>query len=333
MPRGMPVLRRRSVLMLLALLLLPLLLAQPAEFTASAPATSAPLHAAPPPAPTLPPCVRPGLPEGVPTQRIAVPLRRLMKGLVLVVDEAHPLPDGYPGVDAVSVQVHSRGEVTCRDASAVLAVEALDALEALYAAAQADRVIQLTVFSGARSREQQRSLMTETFALLCRELPAEAALAQARGAVASPDCSEHQTGYAVDVRVCPVWNGWPEEGPLEQSTAGRWLCEHAWRFGFIRRWPEAEPDGLSCRAYHFRYVGRAHAAIMHALGCTLEEYLQLLHTTGALTLYNENNVPAASAVCTVLGERSAAFRLPAGSTTEDLSMDNLGYAVASCLYE
>ena len=335
MPRpACPFTLRSAVLVTLLLLVAALLVIIPIGTPAAEPPPPRAVPVAAPAPDPLPPQVRPGLPEGTPTRREVVPLRHLMKGLLLLIDEQHPLPEGYAPPDTCSIQRTSRGEVTCRDASAVLAGDALAALEALYAAARAEeRIIQLTVFAGARSREQQRQHLTDTLALLSRDMPVEDALAAARSAVASPDCSEHQTGYAVDLRVCPTWNGWPDEGPLGSSAAGAWLCDNAWRFGFIRRWPDARPDGLSCRAYHFRYVGRAHAAIIHALGCTLEDYLLLLHTHGALTLYDENNVPAASAVCTVLQERNAVFHLPQDAAAEDTSMDNLGYAVAGCLYE
>lgn len=272
---------------------------------------------------------------GIPGETVSVtmPTQHLLKGRMLHISNAMPLPEGWRPPDALNVLAHTGGQVTCRDHAATLSEDALAALKALFAAALNDRVIQLTVFAGARSQEQQRQLLTDTMDLLSRDVPLSEALTQAQRLVASPGCSEHQTGRAVDIRVTPRWDAPPEHAPLAASKAGQWLERNAWRFGFIRRYPDAQPESYSCRAYHFRYVGRAHAMIMHELGTTFEEYLALLRQYGSITLVNEENAPLATAVCCIAGERSTAFTLPEGASVEDASLDNTGWAVVSCLYE
>ena len=191
----------------------------------------------------------------------------------------------------------------------------------------------LVVFAGSRSPEQQRILLTDTLAALSRDMSLDEALSAARATVASPGYSEHQTAWAVDIRVCPQWNGAPLAESREESEDGRWLIENCWRYGFIRRYPGADPRDGSCRAYHLRYVGCAHASLMHALGLSLEDYLSLLHRQRALTLYDEaSGAPLCSAVCVEAEARQTLFTLPEDASVEDLSLDNLGFAVVSCVY-
>lgn len=283
---------------------------------------------APPEIDPLPDNVRPGLPEGG-SRTMAVPTQRLLKGRMLLVSETDPLPDGYTPAAALSVLGYTGGWVNCRDLNAVSGQDTLNALRELFAAARAEGITQLTVFAGTRSHQQQLDLQTDLLASLARDMSLEDAARAARQAVASPGCSEHHMPWAVDVRVCPVWNGAPLAMAYEESPAGGWLAEHAWQFGFIRRWPDAAPD-QGCRAWHLRYVGKAHAMLMQALRVTLEEYLSLLRRYQALTLYDQNNAPLACAVCVRAGEHQSSFVLPV-SEPEDLSLDNQGWAVASCL--
>ena len=55
-----------------------------------------------------------------------------------------------------------------------------------------------------------------------------------------------------------------------------WLCDNAWKFGFILRYPEDKTDvtGYSFEPWHYRYVGRAAAEVIHEEGLCLEEYLE-----------------------------------------------------------
>lgn len=309
----------------LCLLLLPLFVPRPAQVDVHTPAST--------PAPTavpLPACVQAGLPSGD-TQQLAFTRAELLQGRLLLVDETHPLPEDYTPADTFAVLGSTQGRVECRDLAAVSGKDTLDALVSLFAAARQARFVQFTVFAGTRSPEQQRILLTDTLSAFARDMPLQTALLSAVDAVGSVDCSEHQLPWAVDVRLCPQWNGTPLAQPYEDSAAGRWLLQHLWEHGFIRRWADAVPTDHCCRAYHLRYVGRAHAMLMHALNVTLEQYLDLLHQHRALTLYDEKGAPLACAVCQPAGERQTLFTLPAAQV-EDASLDNTGYAVVACLF-
>ena len=98
-----------------------------------------------------------------------------------------------------------------------------------------------------------------------------------------------------------------------------WLVEHAWEYGFIRRYPENKRDvtGIAYEAWHFRYVGVPHAWYMQENGLCLEEYLQLLR---------EKTSEAAPLRFTCQGIAYAVYAAaspPAGGAA-DCSADNLG---------
>ncbi len=326
--RSLPWLWCIPCLMLLLVVCLP----RPAQPDAHAYPLHAPAQTSPPEqVSALPANIRTDLPPGD-TRHISVPVQHLAKGRMLLIDESHPLPEGYTPGDTLSVLNYTQGMVDCRDIAAVSGQDTLDALRELFFAARQNRIVQFTVFAGTRSAEQQRILLTDTLADLSRDMPLEDALRAARMAVSSVDCTEHQTPWAIDLRLCPVWNGTPLSTPYQATDAGQWLIRHCWEFGFIRRWPDTSPEAHSCRAFHLRYVGKVHAMLMHTLDVSFEEYLALLHDHGALTLYNENGAPLATAVCSRAGEHLTSFTLPSSGEIEDLSLDNTGYAIAAVLF-
>jgi D-alanyl-D-alanine carboxypeptidase len=54
------------------------------------------------------------------------------------------------------------------------------------------------------------------------------------------------------------------------------MAANAWKYGFIESYPRGVSPSKTCYAYepwHFRYVGRAEAAAVHASGLTLREWL------------------------------------------------------------
>ena len=143
--------------------------------------------------------------------------------------------------------------------------EAAVAMRDMVSAAAAQG-IGLQVGSGFRSYDTQVSV----FNRYVRELGvAGAELISARASF-----SEHQTGLAADVTA-------PAEGcAITQcfgaTTAGRWVADNAWRFGFIVRYPNGYTSvtGYEWEPWHVRYVGTSVAREMHDGGIpTYEQYL------------------------------------------------------------
>jgi zinc D-Ala-D-Ala carboxypeptidase len=91
--------------------------------------------------------------------------------------------------------------------------------------------------------------------------------------------SEHQTGLAAD--LISLTDSRCNMQPCFASTsAGRWLANNAWRYGFIVRYRAGDEriTGYSPEPWHLRYVGRPLAAAMRTAGvATLE---QVFHISG-----------------------------------------------------
>lgn len=279
----------------------------------------------------LPSSITASLPANAATATVTYGKDKLLSGRLMLIDRTHPLPDDAAPPNTFNLLAATHGTVTCRDTQAVLGADAISALETLFSAARREHIALLTVMRASVSPQQQRALRVERFCELANTLPLEAAFAQALHEIAPEGTSEHQTAWAVDIRLCDGWDQLPRSEPLSASSEGRWLLENCWRFGFIRRWQEDAPDNdPSCAAYHFRYIGRAHAALMHALQLSLPDYLQLLHRYGTLTLW-QNGKPVASVVCAAVS-RDLTCTVPVNAALEDVSLDNLGWGVASYLW-
>jgi D-alanyl-D-alanine carboxypeptidase len=96
--------------------------------------------------------------------------------------------------------------------------------------------------------------------------------------------SEHQLGTTLDFRSYGGSAPW-YYADWGTSRAGRWLKANAWKYGFVMSYPKGM-SSVTCYSYepwHYRYVGRAAAAVIRASGLTLREYLWRQQTAVAPT--------------------------------------------------
>jgi LAS superfamily LD-carboxypeptidase LdcB len=100
--------------------------------------------------------------------------------------------------------------------------------------------------------------------------------AEARRISAEPGHSEHQLGTTADLTTAEV--GYDLVESFGGTAAGRWLADNAHAYGFALSYPAGgEPvTGYAYEPWHFRYVGREHAAAWKGSGLTLVEYLRSL---------------------------------------------------------
>ncbi|MBR2678872.1 MAG: M15 family metallopeptidase [Bacilli bacterium] len=85
--------------------------------------------------------------------------------------------------------------------------------------------------------------------------------------VAKPGYSEHQTGLAFDIGSRSV-------NVFANSKEYEWMLENAYKYGFIFRFAKKYEDitGFRSEPWHYRYVGKKAAKIIHDDDMTLEEY-------------------------------------------------------------
>lgn len=146
--------------------------------------------------------------------------------------------------------------------------EAATALEQLFADCKAATGAGLYSVSGYRSYYTQNSIYQ-------RKLKKVGSQKKADEYVARPGASEHQLGLAMDI-------GWEDyqgtSDKFPRSKAGAWCTENCWKYGFILRYQTGWEDvtGYKTEEWHFRYVGKEHAARIYQNQMPLEEYLILL---------------------------------------------------------
>ena len=187
---------------------------------------------------------------------------------MVLVNHTNKMPDGYTFTTK-----------ECGSATAInktLQTEAADAFLAMQAAAAKDGVT-VWMQSGYHSVKYQTGLYErKTKYYTDRGYDTATAKEMAAAVVNPPGYSEHNCGLAADLNS-PEHTGL-DEG-FENTTAFRWLCEHAVEYGFILRYPKGAEDKteITYEPWHWRYVGRENAAKISASGLCFEDYIAQLH--------------------------------------------------------
>lgn len=91
---------------------------------------------------------------------------------------------------------------------------------------------------------------------------------------ARPGHSDHQTGLAADL-LNRSWSDHMSYARFEETKEYAWLCDNAYRYGFILRYPRNYGDihGFIYEPWHWRYVGVDIATAMYEGGIDVfEEY-------------------------------------------------------------
>ena len=147
------------------------------------------------------------------------------------------------------------------------------ALEALFQEMHHYGYYSMAVYSGYRSYDYQATIFEQYVQNEMASDPTrtrEDAEALVLTYATRPGTSEHQTGLAVDMDTLGSFTV-----EFAWTTEYYWLQENAWKFGFILRFPQDKEDvtTITFEPWHYRYVGRYHAKIIHDNGLCLEEYI------------------------------------------------------------
>jgi len=184
--------------------------------------------------------------------------------LDVLVDRSHPLPPSYAPKDLVPLRNYGISTL----GSEVLRREAAKHLGRLVDGAAAGGE-KLAVASAYRSYEQQQRSYRSLTGVLG---------ADARRLSATPGHSQHQLGTAADFTNAAV--GYKLGVPFAQTSAYRWLEQHAWEYGFVSAYPRNEEDrtGYRWEPWHYRYVGVQDAKRIEEGGQSLQEFLERVGT-------------------------------------------------------
>ena len=188
--------------------------------------------------------------------------------MMVLVNHTNKMPDNY------TFDTKECGSQTA--VNKTLQTAACDAFLEMQKAAAADDVT-VWMQSGYRSVKYQTGLYErKTKYYTDRGYDTATAKEMAAAVVNPPGYSEHNCGLAADLNS-PEHTGL-DEG-FENTTAFRWLCEHAVEYGFILRYPKGAEDKteITYEPWHWRYVGRENAAKISASGLCFEDYIAQLH--------------------------------------------------------
>ena len=154
----------------------------------------------------------------------------------------------------------------------LLEYQAAEQLEKMLAAAAEDGV-KIKIISGYRSDDYQQLLWEKEISkeMGCG-LDYNSAVAKVGRTLALPGCSEHSTGLAADLGT---ENSDDVQLDFYRTAAGKWLCGHAAKYGFILRYPRMKEHitGIDYEPWHYRYVGHEAAVLIKESGICLEEFL------------------------------------------------------------
>ena len=174
---------------------------------------------------------------------------------LILVNRTHPIPDNYQ-VDLM--QLSNGTQVDSR---------IYPKLQAMFDDARASG-LSLFVRDGYRTQEEQQQIMDGKIEeYRYSGYSDDEAVKLAEEWVALPGTSEHQLGIAVDINA--------DNSGSSDDEVYNWLYDNAWKYGFIKRYPEDKTDitGVINEPWHYRYVGEKAAKEIWESGQCLEEYL------------------------------------------------------------
>jgi zinc D-Ala-D-Ala carboxypeptidase len=185
-------------------------------------------------------------------KQIKVSREQVYQGKLILVNADHPIRQSAVQSDVVNLyeKKELRTGFGLVDNSIRISQSVAEAFGGLVRAAAKDKITHFMINSGYRNQQEQK--------VLYQEMGSDYALPAGH--------SEHNTGLALDIGST--------QGEMNQAPEGKWLRNHAWKYGFILRYPKDKVDmtGIQFEPWHFRYVGLPHSAIMQQKGMVLEEY-------------------------------------------------------------
>lgn len=205
-------------------------------------------------------------PQAVPETKTAekkpatiIPITDAEKWNLAIINTKYPLPDSYAptlsnAINGSNIQLDSR--VSERYAE-------------MYAAAKLSGCV-LTPYSGYHSYALQETNYNRKVNFYVNQgISAEEANQKASAQVLPAGCSEHNAGLAMDIVSA--------SSDFINTKEYKWLCENAYNYGFILRYPEDKTaiTGMNFEPWHWRYVGTQAAKEIKEKNQCLEEYLGL----------------------------------------------------------
>ncbi len=274
----------------------------------------------------------------------AVTRAELLKGGLLLVNRWHPMPGDFTLVEAdiKSIGTATAYRVPVADANVLLMDTAITPLDNMIAAAKAAGLEYYIIREGYRNAATQLGYWENEIAKYTERYSGDALTEKARERVAYPGTSDYHTALSVNIDVYNRNDSVLNKLAFQESDQAKWLNEHAWEYGYVFRFPvQGYPDsqtvdkayktGIDLHIDAYRYVGKPHAAVMHVLDLSLEEYIEYLIKNPHIAVY-ENGILKYEIYRTPGGTTDTTIQLPANATSYEASSDNMGGIVVAAIY-
>lgn len=275
-----------------------------------------------------------------------VPVTRAdaLKGGLLLLNRWHALPNDFSIVqgDIDSIMTLTDRAVPSDRREISMFPVAIEALQEMILAAKAEGLEDYLVRSAYRSMETQTGFFQAQSDRLASRYTGDVLIEEVRKTVAYPGTSDYQSGMSVEL---DVWNSNDpilKEAKIHDTAQGKWLLENSWKYGYVFRYPvigyptadtidKSYKTGIDLKLDTYRYVGVAHATVMHQLDLTLEEYIEYLIDNEHLAVYEDGELKYE--IFRVEAEPTdVEVGIPAGSVSYSVSSDNMGGLVVAMDY-
>lgn len=274
---------------------------------------------------------------------VTVTRQDVMLGGLLLVNEWHSRPSDFDESSLVSVMTYARSmgitKSIWRNADQKIFPVAANALVEALNAAKAEGLEGYVVKEGYRSISDQQTLFDTEYNRLKERHSAwteDELIASTKKSVNLPGTSEYNSGLSFSLYLYESGNDELNKMPFSESPQGQWMYENSWKYGLVFRFPvqdfplegtisKSYKTGVSIEMNLFRYVGVAHATVMHELDLCLEEYIEYLMAHPHIAVF-ENGALKYEIVRQQVGDTVDPITVSVTQKTRNytMSLDNMG---------
>ena len=276
---------------------------------------------------------------------VAATRAEAMHGGLLLVNEWHSRPADFD--ESVMVPMYSyagnRKNFGVQNSSQLLHPSAIEALIAALSDAKAVGLEHFVVSNAYRTYDEQDQLFQKKMQAIIdaygTRYQGDALLARVKREVNYPGTSEFNTGMSVTLYLYEKDNKELNQQKFSTSQQGMWMYENSWKYGMIFRFPgenfpledtvdKTYKTGVSVQLNCYRYVGKAHAAVMHYFDYCLEEYIEYLQEHPHIAVF-ENGTLKYEIYRQYVGDDVSSFTVdvPQRASGYSMSLDNMGGVV------
>lgn len=274
---------------------------------------------------------------------VTVTRQDVMLGGLLLVNEWHSRPSDFDESSLVSVMTYARSmgitKSIWRNADQKIFPVAANALVEVLNAAKAEGLEGYVVKEGYRSISDQQTLFDTEYNRLKERHSAwteDELIASTKKSVNLPGTSEYNSGLSFSLYLYESGNDELNKMAFSESPQGQWMYENSWKYGLVFRFPvqdfplegtisKSYKTGVSIEMNLFRYVGVAHATVMHELDLCLEEYIEYLMAHPHIAVF-ENGSLKYEIVRQQVGDDVNPITVSVTQKTRNytMSLDNMG---------